>query len=331
MVAAAGLRPALYPGPLARDQVLQLIDSAELPGMSPMNTVIADTNFIASTADAPLLIEPQTKAYAPFITDKALRGPGSFMIDVVLKIEDFPSLEGLSEIFEGKGSWSMFKKADEYYLVLNPTLPDGPECIARFGPHFDKVIVYCGKTDLVEIEGKKMVRNPIAYPLDQLLLMYALAHRKGALIHASGVDFRGRGYMFTGRSGTGKSTLSRTFASEGYNVLSDDRIVARSIDGEFKMFGTPWSGEAGIAQNKALPLCGIFFISHGTENVIRKITPTEAVERLMPVTSIPWYDKTAMVAILSFCEEVVSHTPTYEFSFRPEIEAVRFFEDFVSE
>jgi hypothetical protein len=237
----------------------------------------------------------------------------------------------MTEIFEGRGSWSMFKKGDENYLVLGPSFENGPECVARFDPCVERVTLYCGKRDIVEVEGTRMLRNPFSYPLDQLLLMYALAHRKGALVHASGVVFHGRGYMFSGRSGAGKSTLSRIFALKGHNVLSDDRVVVRRIDEHFRLFGTPWSGEAGIAQNKDTALCGIFFIRHASENAIRKITPTEAMERLMPVTSIPWFDKTAMLSILSFCEEVVSDIPSYEFSFRPEAEAVDLFETFVQE
>ncbi|HAM50351.1 MAG TPA: hypothetical protein DCP92_06510 [Nitrospiraceae bacterium] len=64
---------------------------------------------------------------------------------------------------------------------------------------------HCGKG------GEKVVRNPFVYPLDLLILMYALAWREGIIAHAAGVVMRGRGYVFPGRSGTGKSTLVRQF------------------------------------------------------------------------------------------------------------------------
>jgi hypothetical protein len=277
----------------------------------------------------PLLIEPQSISYQPFFVEKTFSGTGSLTIDIILEIKNFPSTEGLTEIFEDCGSWSMFKKGIEYSLVLNPSLQDGPECIARFNPRFEKVTVYCGDIDIVGVAGKKYVRNPFSYPLDQLLLMYALAEREGALVHALGVDLHGRGYMLSGRSGAGKSTLSRKFALEGYEVLSDDRIVVRKINSEFRMFGTPWSGEAGIAKNKDLLLHGIFFIHHGEENFIRKISPAEAVERLMPVTSIPWFDETIMTKILTFCEELVSSCPTYDLFFRPDIDLQDTFKEFL--
>jgi hypothetical protein len=277
----------------------------------------------------PVLVEPRPASYKPFITERIIPGNGSLIIDVILEIKEFPTTEEMTVIFESGGSWSMFRKGDEHYLVLNPSLADGPESIVRFNPRFEKAVVYCGDMDIVEVAGKKMVRNPITYPLDQLLLMYMLADREGALIHSSGVDFHGRGYMLSGRSGAGKSTLSRKFALNGHEVLSDDRIVVRKINGEFRMFGTPWSGDAGIAGNKDLPLDGIFFINHSEDNSIKRITPAEAVGRLMPVTSIPWYDERTMTKILTFFEELVSACPAYDLFFRLDIDVQGMFEEFI--
>ncbi|MCL5023992.1 MAG: hypothetical protein M1497_11630 [Nitrospirae bacterium] len=224
----------------------------------------------------------------------------------------------------------MFKKGNEYYLVINPSLPDGPECIAQFDPRSGEAAVYCGKADMVEAGGREMLRNPFTYPLDQLLLMYVLAHKEGALLHASAVDFGGRGYLFPGRSGAGKSTISRYLAAKGHEVLSDDRVAVRNMKTGFSIFGTPWSGEARIAANANLPLHGIFFVGHGSENRIEEIPPGEAARRLMPVTSIPWFDREAVTAILLFCEDLVLNVPAYDLHFIPGAEVVSFFEEFIS-
>jgi serine kinase of HPr protein (carbohydrate metabolism regulator) len=161
--------------------------------------------------------------------------------------------------------------------------------------------------------------------------MYILARRHGALLHAAGIDINGKGYIFPGKSGAGKSTITRQFAALGdTGLLSDDRIVVRKIEGGFKAYGTPWPGEAGIALNKSVPLAGIFFINHGSANRIREITPKEALARLLPVTSIPWYDREVMDRILTFCEDLISSVPIYELDFKPSVEVVDVFERFVS-
>jgi hypothetical protein len=161
--------------------------------------------------------------------------------------------------------------------------------------------------------------------------MYILARRQGALLHASGLYINGRGYIFPGKSGAGKSTITRQFAVRGdTGLLSDDRIVVRKIDGAFKAYGTPWPGEARIAFNKSVPLAGIFFINHGSANQIKEISPQKALARLLPVTSIPWYDREVMDKILTFCEDLISSVPIYELDFKPSVEVVDVLEQFVS-
>jgi hypothetical protein len=151
------------------------------------------------------------------------------------------------------------------------------------------------------------------------------------LVHAAGININGRCCVFPGRSGAGKSTLSRQFLNgTGAELLSDDRIILRKIDDIFKAFGTPWPGDAGIAENKNFPLYGIFFIHHAGENMIREIKPREAIERLMPVTSIPWYDEKTMSDILSICEDLVFNVPAYDLHFKPDKEVVDYLEKFVS-
>ncbi len=131
-----------------------------------------------------------------------------------------------------------------------------------------------------EEHGEFTVKNPLLYPLDQLLLMHLLSRREGAIIHAAGLALQGRGYIFPGKSGAGKSTLSRLLlGSEQVEMLSDDRVVARKIKGRFEVFGTPWAGDAGIAENKNFPLSGIFFIHHAGENTIKAVEPKTAIRK----------------------------------------------------
>ncbi len=297
--------------------------------MCLLNIVIADVRFAIHCRDLPILIEPPNAPYASFLTDATAGDAGFFTIDVNLETGSLPAIEDLTEVFEGRGSWSMFKKGDEYYLVLNPSLGDGPECIARFDRRFETAIIYCGKMDIVEVEGKEMIRNPFSYPLDQLLLMYALAGREGILIHAAGVDMQGKGYIFPGRSGSGKSTLARQFADAARcDVLSDDRVVVRKIGNDFYVFGTPWPGEAGDALNKGVPLAGIMFLAHAEHNLVLELGGPESGRRLLPVVSVPWYDREATAKVLSFCDELITNIPAYELSFRPGRDVAGFLAEF---
>ncbi len=279
----------------------------------------------------PLLNLPNRKTYGPFITDAIPSGEGAESIEVRLEIKDFPSVGQFKKIFETPDAWSMFRDRDQYFWIDIPASSAvEPDCVVCFDRRAEKVTVYCGESFITEVSGKKMLINPISYPLDQILLMYALAEVGGACMHATAVDFNGKGYLFPGRSGAGKSTISEIFLSGNHAVLSDDRMVVRKIGDAFRCFGTPWAGDAGIAENRNLPLHGIFFIFHGNENMIEKITPAEAFEKLMPVTSIPWYDEKVTPDILSFCEDLVMNVPAYDLHFKPDKEVVDLLEKFAS-
>ena len=95
--------------------------------------------------------------------------------------------------------------------------------------------------------------NALEYPLDELLMVNLLARGRGVEVHACGVeDSDGRGYLFVGQSGAGKTTIARLCENAGgAQVLSDDRIILRSLDGRIWMYGTPWQGEAEFASPAA--------------------------------------------------------------------------------
>jgi hypothetical protein len=290
---------------------------------------IADTTFCVSSRDLGLSSEPNRKTYLPFIESGTLSSDDG-VIRVEIKGGEFPDTSEFVKIFDSHESWSMLKKGDEYLWIDLPASSGGPLCLARFDRWLEKVTIYYANEFITDVGGEKVLVNPLSYPVDQLLLMYALAERQGALIHASGIEMDGKGYLFPGKSGAGKSTISKIFASRGHDILSDDRIAVRKIHGKFRMYGTPWSGEAEIAENRSVPLRGIFFIFQSTKNVMKEMSPSEAAERLMPVTSIPWYDRGALSGILSVCEDLVLGVPAYELHFKPEIGVVELFEEFVA-
>jgi hypothetical protein len=288
---------------------------------------VAGIGFSIISANSAIKRNP-LPAYLQFVGRPA-QAAGNEVIEINLELGHLPETENMSKIFDSQEAWSMFSDQNNYFLKFSPRVFNQPLWIARFDRGFNNTTIYCGEPSLSKADGS--VLNPICYPLDQILLMYLLSQREGCLIHSAGFGIRGRGCIFPGKSGAGKSTLSRQFFDvSGGTFLSDDRIIIRKIDNVFRAFGTPWPGDAGIAENRSLPLSGLFFIRHGDKNMIKEIKPKEALERLMPVTSIPWYDEKAMSDMLSFCEDLVLNIPAYELYFRPDKEVVDYFEKFIS-
>jgi hypothetical protein len=288
---------------------------------------IAAVNFAISYPDSFSLQE-----YGPSYTT-FLNSVQSALIDVdiALTLTHMPDTDGMKTVFDSGQAWSMFQKDDTFYLKYMSPESKKPFWVTEITADFAKATVYCSEEFIQDNNGRKTLLNPVGYPLDQIILMHYLSLREGALIHAAGIGISNKGYIFAGRSGAGKTTISRQFAVRNYqSMLSDDRIIMRKIDKTCWIFGTPWPGEGSIAVNKSAPLAGIFFLSHGDANRIEKISPGSALEHLLPVVSVPWYDAERMTGVLSFCEELISHIPTYRLLFRPETEVVNVLEEFLS-
>ena len=103
------------------------------------------------------------------------------------------------------------------------------------------------------------------------------------LIHGSAVAVDGSAYLFTARSGTGKSThtrLWREYFGTGAQMINDDKPFLRlTPDGVFAC-GSPWSGKHGLDSNLSVKLAGICVLERGAENRIRPMTPGEALAML---------------------------------------------------
>jgi hypothetical protein len=295
------------------------------------NMEVGGVNFAINGNISNMLQEPEP-TYRSFI-GKANNYPGQRPADIQIRLQigSIPDTENLRKLFDSNQSWSMFQDEDDYWLTLHPPAFEQPFWLAKINRDFSEATVYCSKKLIIKKNGRKVLSNPVSYPLDQILIMYILARKQGALLHAAGIDINGSGYIFPGKSGAGKSTITGQLAvRKNIGLLSDDRIVVRKMDGAFKAYGTPWPGEAGIAVNKSVPLSGIFFINHASSNRIKEITPGQALRRLLPVTSIPWYDREIMSEILTFCEDLISNVPIYDLYFKPTVEVVDVFEKFVS-
>ena len=98
------------------------------------------------------------------------------------------------------------------------------------------------------------------------------------LLHGSTVAVDGQGYLFTARSGTGKSTHTRlwreVFGSRAV-MVNDDKPFVLAAGPAVLAYGSPWSGKHGLDSNVCVPLKGICLLEQGAENRIRRASPEE--------------------------------------------------------
>ena len=129
------------------------------------------------------------------------------------------------------------------------------------------------------------VRQPASpYALDSVLRILhtlALAERGGFLLHAASAIIHGEAVLFAGRSGAGKTTISR-LAPPSVTLLTDEiSYVARTPQGHIA-YGTPFSGElAAPGANVCAPIATLYLLAQGPENLVQEVEEREAVQAIL--------------------------------------------------
>jgi hypothetical protein len=220
-------------------------------------------------------------------------------------------------LFESGGVWRIFQDGAGYRIECR-TYPggDAPYKVALLNDAFTRGRILFANHAAPEAD-------PLQYPLDEVLIGHLLGRGRGAELHSCGViDTDGRGHLFVGASGAGKTTSARLWQSAGASIISDDRVIVREQDGALWMFGTPWHGEAELSAPEGAPLSGVYLLAQAETNELHELPRIEAVARLFGCAFPPLHDAAAVDFTLSFLERIAERVPVRELRFRPEAAVV---------
>ncbi len=160
-----------------------------------------------------------------------------------------------------------------------------------------------------------------------LRLMFDLATAgKGTLcIHAAVVSCEGKGYLFLGPSGTGKSTHAQLWLKhfEGTELVNDDNPVVR--DG--MVYGSPWSGKTACYRNVSVPIGGIVRLSQAPYNKIRRLSGIEAYVDLAESVGGKVWDSRIAEGLHQTENKLASTVPMWHLECLPDEAAARLCHD----
>jgi hypothetical protein len=135
------------------------------------------------------------------------------------------------------------------------------------------------------------------------------------LIHAASVVRHGRGYLFPGVSGAGKTTLARL--SEDATLLSDELSIAEACEGGPSVHGTPFSGElARPGEPASAPLAGIYFPRHAAEHTLTPLGERAALARLLPTVMSFAREADVVARAFEVAADLVARVPCFVLDFR---------------
>ena len=151
-----------------------------------------------------------------------------------------------------------------------------------------------------------------------------LLRHKAVAIHSSVIVAKNRGILFLGESGTGKSTHTRLWREniEGARLLNDDSPIVRIVDGEVRVYGSPWSGKTPCYKNECYPMAALCRLSQAPHNSIKRLSNLMAIGALLPsCPPIFAHDNALQDMICATIGEIVRGTKGYHLECLPNSEA----------
>jgi hypothetical protein len=148
----------------------------------------------------------------------------------------------------------------------------------------------------------------------------------GLLLHASGIVLDGAGYVFTGASGRGKTTVSRLAAGRAEvgrtEVLTDENVIVRLGAGGAELCSTPFWGHSTPPElihrvNRRAPLKAVCLLEHAPDFRLDRLGPAEAIMALLTTEKVATERADSAAAWLAVAERLIARTPVYRLSFRP--------------
>lgn len=167
--------------------------------------------------------------------------------------------------------WSIWKnRSDLYIKTILPLFSTEKNAVLKFS--------LSDKQWDMWLDGDENDIDPFEYPLDGLILYYLTVMHGDIMIHASGVNNLGHGFLFSGVSGKGKTTMARLWDNSGAKVVHDDRLILRNRGTGYQMYNTPVYNND---EPHYSPLSKIFIIEHGVENKLVPVKGAIAVSLVM--------------------------------------------------
>ena len=174
------------------------------------------------------------------------------------------------------------------------------------------------KLGFIDLERKKGCLYEISkhYP-DALFtdflyfaLFLFLNNSRGFLIHACGISKENKGYIFTGPSRSGKSTVARL--SKGLTILSDDHLCVKKRGDSYYMYGVPW-GRA--TTNRFVEVKKIFSLKKAEQTSFKKLGLSLAAAEIFYNLPIGLREPEIIEKPLTVISKMVAKIPCYEMRF----------------
>lgn len=161
------------------------------------------------------------------------------------------------------------------------------------------------------------------------LIFYTHAVQRHMIqIHSSMIDYCGKGLLFLGPSGIGKTTMAELWNQyRDALIINGDMNFVQDTGDEFIGWGTPWHGSSPYCENTSVPIQALIILRQASENYIRELSGFEKVQLVSNNIIYPTWLENGMELCLETLDHLLTKLPVYELSCRPDEDAVKLTEE----
>ena len=196
---------------------------------------------------------------------------------------------------------------------------------------FKHAVLFLGGGDCAEAASEAYAGMRRFALNNALMVLYALATAGlgTALFHAACICYKGRGYLFLGKSGTGKSTHARLWLKyiEGTELFNDDNPVVRLFEKDGKKvaiaYGSPWSGKTPCYKNVKFEMGAFVLLSQAPFNKISPLKGVSAYAAILPSISGMRWDREIADGLHQTQNGLASNVPMWYLECLPDEDAAK--------
>jgi hypothetical protein len=284
--------------------------------MNSYNLNIAGYNIRLEAASAETVLVPGRRFENSICKEKysdvtitVHQGPGDFPPDAE-RVFHAPLVEEINgdRIKKSDNFWSIYKHGSALFIkTIFPYTDSIKEGYLKFS-------LNKRSWDLFLPEGVKTA-DPLEYPIDGLILYYLTVMNGDIMIHASGVNHASKGYLFSGVSGRGKTTIAKLWDNSGAKVIHDDRLIIKRAGDKYMMFNTPVYLNDTPASS---PLTRIFLIEHGKDNNMIPVSGASAVSLILANCIQHNWNPEIVARLMGSVSIMCSEVPVLKLTFKPD-------------